>query len=359
MNHEYYMQQALEQARLGWPKVAPNPMVGSVIVKNNEIISSGYHQKFGEAHAEVNAIANLPSTVLPAECTLYVTLEPCSHYGKTPPCADLIIAKGFKNVVVGCKDPNPLVAGRGILKLESAGIKVISGVLEKEVRAQNKRFIRFFEEKRPYYIMKWAITADGYISKFPVPKIREENYITHRDAQVYVHEMRSEVMGIFVGKHTVLNDNPHLTTRLVKGENPVRIFIDRNLEVSRDFNIYNQDAKTIVFNAKKNAVESNIQFIKLNFEDDILSQVNAKLYEQQIQSVLVEGGAFLINEFLKNDLWDEVLVFQNPDLYFREGLKAPVFALKNTFDLVGSDKLYHHFRHESLTANGAFEKEIF
>lgn len=359
MNHEYYMQQALEQAKRGWPHVAPNPMVGSVIVKNNEIISSGYHQKFGEAHAEVNAISTLPAGVSPAECVLYVTLEPCSHYGKTPPCADLIIEKGFRSVVIGSKDPNPLVAGKGIKKLEASGIEVVSGILEKEVRDQNQRFIRFYEEKRPYYILKWAITADGFISRIPVPKTREENFITHKETQEYVHGVRSEVMGIFVGKNTVLHDNPHLTTRLVAGKNPIRIFMDKNLEVPKEFNIYNKEAKTLVFNSLRNATEDHIQFVQVNFETDILPQINQKLYELQIQSVLVEGGAYLINAFVKSDCWDEALVFQNPDLHFGEGLKAPLFALKNTFELVGNDKLYHHFHNESLPAIGSLEKEIF
>ncbi len=359
MNHQYYMQQALELAKRGWPLVAPNPMVGSVIVKGSEIIASGYHKEYGEPHAEVNAIVNLPASVSPSDCTLYVTLEPCSHYGKTPPCVDLIISKGFKTVVVGCKDPNPLVAGRGIHKLEEAGINVITGILEKEGRELNKRFVRFFEEKRPYFLLKWAITADGFISKIPYLNSREENWISRREAQEYVHHIRAEVMGIFVGKNTVLNDNPHLTTRLIKGKNPVRIFIDRKLEVPVTFNIYNTEAETIVFNEVKEEKKEHIRYIKLDYEKDVLSQINEKLYELQIQSVLVEGGAFLVNEFVKKDLWDEVLVFQNPDLHFAQGLKGPVFALKNSFELVGNDKLFHHFKNEAFPAVGLLEKEIF
>lgn len=359
MNHEYYMQQAFDLAKQGWPNVAPNPMVGSVIVKNNEVISSGFHKKFGEAHAEVNAIQNLPSGVSPADCILYVTLEPCSHYGKTPPCADLIIEKGFKNVVVASLDPNPLVSGRGIKKMKDAGITVTTGILEQQGKELNKRFIRFHENKRPYFLLKWAITADGFISKIPYPKNREENFITRREAQEYVHGIRADVMGIFVGKNTVLNDNPHLTTRLVKGKNPVRIFTDRNLEVPGNFNVYNDEAPTLVFNSLKDEEKGNIRYIKLDFGTNILPQINEKLYQMQIQSVLVEGGAFLVNEFMKNDLWDEVLVFQNPDLHFSQGVKAPEFALKNTFELVGNDKLFHHFRNEALPAVGPLEKEIF
>jgi len=359
MNHEYYMQQALTLARMGWPQVAPNPLVGCVIVKGTEIVASGYHEQYGKPHAEVNAISALPGSVSPSDCILYVTLEPCAHHGKTPPCAELIINKGFKTVVTAGRDPNPLVAGKGTEMLKEAGITVITGILEKQARELNKRFMCFFEEKRPYYLLKWAITADGVISKIPPPKNREENWITRREAQEYVHGIRAEVMGIFVGKNTVLYDNPHLTTRLVKGKNPVRIFIDRKLEVPDTFNIYNREAQTIVFNGVKDEQKDHIRWIKLDFDKDVLSQVNEKLYDLQIQSVLVEGGAFLVNEFVKKDLWDEVLVFQNPDLYFNEGLKGPVFALKNSFELVGNDKLFHHFKNEALPAVGPLEKEIF
>jgi diaminohydroxyphosphoribosylaminopyrimidine deaminase/5-amino-6-(5-phosphoribosylamino)uracil reductase len=359
MNHEYYMQLALDLSKSGWPQVAPNPMVGCVIVKNNEVIASGYHQQYGQAHAEVNAIHNLPPSVSPGDCLLYVTLEPCSHFGKTPPCADLIIGKGFKTVVVGCKDPNPLVSGNGIRKLKESGIEVISGVLEENIRRLNKRFITFYEKKRPYILLKWAVTADGFISHIPFPKNKEENKITQRDVQEYVHGLRAEVMGIFVGKNTVLNDNPHLTTRLVKGKNPIRLFIDRNLEVPLSFNIYNTEAQTIVFNSIKEEEKGHISFIKLNFNENVLPEINEKLYQLQIQSVMVEGGAYLLNEFVKNDLWDEALVFQNPELYFKEGLKGPVFVRKNSFELIGKDKLFHHFKNEIFLPKGPPEKEIF
>jgi diaminohydroxyphosphoribosylaminopyrimidine deaminase/5-amino-6-(5-phosphoribosylamino)uracil reductase len=358
MNHEYYMQLALDLAKQGWPQVAPNPMVGCVIVYKNEVGASGFHQNFGEPHAEVNAIKALPANIPPGECILYVTLEPCSHHGKTPPCADLIINKGFKTVVVACKDPNPLVGGSGIKKLRDAGIEVITGILEKEAKELNKRFITFHKHKRPYFILKWAQTADGFISRVPAPGNKDMNRITRHEAQVYVHQIRAEVMGIFVGKNTVLADNPSLTTRLVKGKNPVRIFMDRKLEVPKHFNIYNKEARTLVFNAVKDETADNILFIKLDFDTDILPRIVQKLQELQIQSVLVEGGAHLVNEFVNQDLWDEVLVFQNPDLYFKEGLKAPVFALKNTFELVGDDKLFHHFKNETLPV-GPQEKEIF
>jgi diaminohydroxyphosphoribosylaminopyrimidine deaminase / 5-amino-6-(5-phosphoribosylamino)uracil reductase len=340
MDHEFYMQRALSLAKLGWPSVSPNPMVGCVIVKDNKIVSEGYHQKFGEAHAEVNAILNLPDSISPADCTLYVTLEPCSHFGKTPPCADLILRKGFKNVVVGSKDINPLVSGKGIKKLQDSGVTVIEAVLSDQEKKLNNYFIKFHTNKRPFYILKWAITADGFISKTPLPQNRSENIITGKLAQEYVHQLRAEVMAIFVGKNTILNDNPSLTTRLVVGKNPIRIFIDQKLEVPRNYNVYNKEALTIVFNAKEEKEEGHIRYIKLNFEKELISQINEKLYQLQIQSVLVEGGAILLNQLIQTNNFDQVVVFQNPELYFREGLKGPHFDFGTRYEKVGNDKIF-------------------
>lgn len=341
MTHEYYMQQALELARKGWPQVAPNPMVGCIIEHRGEIVASGYHQKFGEAHAEVNAIRAIPPQIPTAECTLYVTLEPCSHHGKTPPCSDLIIRSGFKTVVVACKDPNPLVSGKGIERLERAGVKVISGVLETQARELNKRFICFFEKKRPYIFLKWAQTADGFISKLPLPSNRSENWISGAESNAFVHQLRAEIQAIFVGKNTVLNDDPALTTRLVKGANPIRLFLDRNLEVPITNQIYNNEAPTLVFNALKEEIKGNIQFIKLDFQGDVLARVFDKLYELKLQSVLVEGGAMLLNSIIQAGLWDEALIIENPNLYFREGLTAPDLGKGHSFTLLGQDKLYN------------------
>ncbi len=340
MTHEFYIGLALQLAQQAGLNTSPNPLVGCVIVHNDAIVATGYHQKFGEAHAEVNAINALPAQLLTAYCILYVTLEPCSHHGKTPPCADLIIAKGFKKVVVACKDPNPLVAGAGIQKLRNAGIEVIVGVLEKEARELNKRFFSFFEKKRPYFTLKWAQTADGFMSRIPIPEKRELNHISGKQSQVVVHQLRTQNMGILVGKNTVLNDNPLLTTRLVKGKNPIRLFIDKNLEVPTHFNIYNQAAETIVFNGLKNIKQDNIQLVKLDFDRDVLSQICDKLYELKIQSVLVEGGSYLLNEFIKRGLCDEKLVFVNPNLIFEKGLKAPETNLESGFEWIGDDKLF-------------------
>ncbi len=343
MNHSLYMKEALELAKKAQGQVAPNPMVGCVIVYKGEVVAKGYHQKYGEAHAEVNAIKNLDKTIPAGECTVYVSLEPCSHHGKTPPCADLLISKGFKKVVIACLDPNPLVSGNGVRKLKEAGIEVISGILEKEARDLNKSFITFYEKKHPYFILKWAQTADGFISRLN-PVSKEDNKISGKDAHVLVHELRAEVMAIMVGKNTVLADNPHLTTRLVNGKNPLRIFIDKNLDVPQHFNVYSNEAKTLVFNALKEEEQASIRFIKLDFSGDILNQITHKLVSLNLQSVLVEGGTFLLNDFIIHELWDEAYVFVNPELYFEKGVKAPVFEQKNKFSLVGKDQFYHQIR---------------
>lgn len=359
MNHEYYMQKALDLARQGWPAAAPNPVVGCVIVRQDDIVASAYHEQYGGPHAEVLAVQRLPATILPADCTVYVTLEPCSHFGKTPPCADLLIDRGFKNIVVAMPDPNPLVAGKGIGKLRQAGVEVAVGVLEKEAASLNRRFITFFEKQRPYYILKWAQTADGFVARLPGPGAGQDNKISGQAAQELVHQLRAETMGIMVGKNTVLQDNPLLTTRLVPGKNPVRIFIDRNLEVPQSFSVYNSEAPTIIFNALRSADEGHLRFIRLESEAGLPAQISAHLYRLGIQSVLIEGGPVLLNDFIASDAWDEALVFQNPDLSFGEGIKAPEFALRNTFELVGNDKFFHHFKNETLPAVGPLEKEIF
>lgn len=342
MKNEDYIQQAITLAYRGAPAAYPNPLVGCVIVYNNEIVAQGYHKKFGSHHAEVNAIKALPERYKPADCTVYVTLEPCAHHGKTPPCADLIIAKGFKKVVVGALDPNPLVAGKGIEKMRAAGIDVITGVLESEVKHQNARFFTWHQQKSPYFILKWAQTADGFISRWPVPAEREQNWISGMESNRFVHELRASVMGILVGKNTVLADNPSLTVRHVKGKNPVRLVLDKNLETPRNLNVYNQEAPTIVLNAIHEEIENDyLRFVKLDFESGLLPSLNARLYELGIQSVLVEGGAILLESMLKKEHWNEAFVIENPALFFKNGIKAPQMALKMPQKQLGNDKIYH------------------
>ncbi len=317
------MKEALTLALLGFPEVMPNPMVGCVIVKDNEIVAKGFHKQYGQAHAEVNAINNLPNNIDTKDCTLYVTLEPCCHFGKTPPCVNLIIKSGFKKVVICNMDPNPLVAGKGIEMLRNAGVEVISGVLESEGFEMNKRFFTFHTKKRPYYILKWAQTADGYISKWPLPENRKDNLIGDAEQQIASHQLRANEMAIMVGKNTALWDNPELTCRLVNGKNPIRILIDKNLEVPTDFKLYNQQANTIVFNSIKSEINKNIEWLKINFNENIIPQINNALFSRGIQSVVVEGGTKLLQSFINENNFDDCKVFTNKNLIFGKGIKAP------------------------------------
>lgn len=333
------MQRCLELAALGRGQVAPNPMVGCVIVHHDKIIAEGYHQKYGEAHAEPNAIAHVSDDVL-KECTLYVSLEPCNHYGKTPPCSDLIVSKKIPRVIVGCLDPNPLVAGKGIKKLHDAGIEVEYGVLNKECRELNKRFFTVQEKKRPYVILKWAQTQDGFISKLPVPQNKEDNWITSVDSKRLVHEWRAQEQAILVGYNTALVDNPLLTTRLVEGENPIRIVIDKRLELPKHLNIFNGDAKTIVFNDIKENEEGNIRYVHIDMRN-MIEELLHECYAMNISSIIVEGGSNTINEFIKKDLWDEARIFVNPNLYFKHGVAAPLIEVHHIESVnSGADFLY-------------------
>jgi diaminohydroxyphosphoribosylaminopyrimidine deaminase/5-amino-6-(5-phosphoribosylamino)uracil reductase len=340
-----YIKRTLELAQKGLGSVSPNPLVGCVIVKDDQIVAEGYHQTYGEAHAEVNAIAKLTSTIDPKDCTLYVNLEPCCHHGKTPPCTDLIISKGFKKVVVCNVDPNPLVAGKGIEKLKQAGIEVTQGICEQEGRNLNKRFFTFHEKKRPYIILKWAQTADGFISKWPIPKNRSENKISGEEAQKLVHQMRANEDAILVGKNTVLNDDPYLTTRLAEGKNPMRIIITGS-EIPFTYNIFNSDARIVVFNPFRTEVKDHVHYIKLQ-SGDVIPQILESLYKVGISSVLVEGGLNTLNGFIEGKMWDEQHVFVNPNLTFSTGIKAPKTSLNTDFQIVGFDKYYHILNPES------------
>jgi diaminohydroxyphosphoribosylaminopyrimidine deaminase/5-amino-6-(5-phosphoribosylamino)uracil reductase len=345
------MQTALELAIKGWPNVAPNPLVGAVIVKDGKIIASGYHEKFGEAHAEVNAIKDIPAGTNPKECALYVTLEPCSHFGKTPPCADLIINTGFKKVVICNHDPNPLVAGQGIEKLRKAGIEVLTGVLEEKGKEQNRRFFTYHEKHRPFFILKWAQTADNFISRKPVPSNREENLISEKDSHIYSHSLRAAETAIMVGKNTAIQDDPLLTTRLVNGKNPLRVLIDQNLGASSSLRIYNPEADTLIFNAVKEEKKEHLTFSKIDFSGDVLKQVASKLYHMKVQSVIVEGGFVLLESFIREDMWDEAHVIVNPSKKFISGVKAPAFELPGEFLKLGADHLYV-IRNKSIDLQG-------
>jgi diaminohydroxyphosphoribosylaminopyrimidine deaminase / 5-amino-6-(5-phosphoribosylamino)uracil reductase len=322
---QLYMQRCIELAQLGIRSAYPNPLVGAVIVHNDRIIGEGYHQKYGEAHAEVNAINSVENKSLLKESTLYVSLEPCAHFGKTPPCANLIVKNELKKVVIGCVDSYSEVSGKGIDRLKKHGIEVLVGVLEKECRNLNKRFFTFHEKKRPYIILKWAETKDGFIDKIRNSSTPEINWITQPETQTLVHKWRSEEHAILVGTNTSLNDNPSLTVRNVKGQNPVRILIDRNLKVKPEASIYNTESRTIILNTEKKYEKDNLKFIQL--EDFSIKSITNKLYEEKMLSVIVEGGSATIQRFIEENLWDEARVLVGQTL-FKEGLKAPALSFR-------------------------------
>lgn len=305
MNHEHYMSRCIELAGAGLGTVAPNPMVGCVIVHDNLIIGEGYHHIYGDAHAEVNAINAVANQHLLTQSTLFVNLEPCSHFGKTPPCVNLILEKKIPRVVIAGKDPNPLVSGAGIDLLQKNGVEVIVGVLEKEHRFLNRRFLTFHEQKKPYIILKYAQSADGFIA----PTDNRQLWLSSGASKELVHRWRTQEQAILIGKNTALADNPLLTVRLATGKNPLRVLIDRNLEVPAYFNLFNTASPTLVINSKRDEVKAHITYRKIDFTQNILPQLLTVLYEMQIQSLFVEGGAFTLNQFIKNKLWDEARVF--------------------------------------------------
>lgn len=313
------MQRCIQLAKLGAGNVAPNPMVGAVLVYNDRIIGEGYHQKYGEPHAEVNCI----NSVLPEneelieKSSLYVSLEPCSHYGKTPPCADLIIKNRIKKVVIGCKDIYKEVSGKGIQKLLDQGITVITGVLETECIWLNRRFFTFHQNDKPYVILKWAQSANAKIGSAG-KRILISNEYSNR----LVHKWRSEEAAILVGTHTALNDDPSLTTRLWEGKNPVRIVIDKELILPGNLKIFNPEAKTIIFNFYKDSIEKHLQFIKIS-GDHFTREMLHCLLRLHIQSVLVEGGSKTLQSFIDAGLWDEARVITNEVMVIEGGIDAP------------------------------------
>lgn len=333
------MYRCLELAKLGAGHVAPNPMVGAVLVYEDRIIGEGWHQEYGKAHAEVNCINAVKEEdrKLISLSTLYVSLEPCAHFGKTPPCADLIIANKVPNVVIGCRDPFEEVNGKGIEKLKAAGINVESGILEEEFTLLNKRFFTFHTKKRPYVLLKWAQTNDGFIAGENSSRLLISNENTNR----LVHKWRSEEAAIMVGTNTALHDDPSLTTRLWPGPSPVRLVIDMNLRLPGSLKVFDGSVKTIVFNTVKQEEKPNLSFIKLDKEKQFIPQLIDALYKLKIQSVLVEGGAALLQTFIESGIWDETRVIVNGELSSRllsggNGLPAPV--LKNE-QLISEEKI--------------------
>ena len=323
MTDEIYMKRCIELARKALGNTYPNPLVGSIIVHNSLIIGEGFHQKSGENHAEINAINSVENKDLLKESTIYVSLEPCSHFGKTPPCANKIIETGFKKVVIGTLDSHEKVNGKGKKLIEEAGIEVVSGVLEKECQELNKRFFTFHRKKRPFIILKWAESGDGFLDQDFKP-----TQIGNSLTKQFVHQLRSKEHAILVGTNTALTDNPALTTREITGRNPVRILIDFELKVPLDFNIYNNEAPTLICNAIKDSEEKNIRFIKIE-KENFVENIMTKLYENQIQSVIVEGGSFTLQQFIDAGIWDAAIIIKNKNLKLSNGTKAPEFHHEN------------------------------
>lgn len=339
---EFYMQRCIDLAKKGKGYVAPNPMVGAVIVHENEIIGEGYHQAYGQAHAEVNAVNAVEDKALLNASTIYVSLEPCAHFGKTPPCADLLVRHQFKRVVIGCVDTFSEVAGKGIERLQQAGISVTIGVLEAECRELNIRFFTFHEQKRPYIILKWAESSDGFMDRDRSNSETGINWITAPDTKKLVHQWRAQEVAILVGKRTALIDNPSLTVREVVGPNPIRLLIDPQLEVETNFSIFSEEAPTLIFNKKYSKKEAKHEWIQL---DEISPSLLLKeLHKRNIQSVIVEGGAATLQAFIDADLWDEARILIGK-AQFSSGLKAPKIqhtAYEEFSFGVDTVRIFHH-----------------
>ncbi|WP_299818722.1 bifunctional diaminohydroxyphosphoribosylaminopyrimidine deaminase/5-amino-6-(5-phosphoribosylamino)uracil reductase RibD [uncultured Pontibacter sp.] len=343
MPDELYMQRALELARLGSGFTSPNPMVGCVIVHDGQIIGEGWHQKYGGPHAEVNAVAAVEDKSLLPKSTVYVTLEPCSHFGKTPPCADLLISHGLRHVVICNTDPNPLVAGRGIKKLFDAGAQVKVGVLEEQGLELNKRFFTFHSQKRPFILLKWAETADGFIAGVNYA----QHQISGKLAQRLVHKWRSEEQAIMVGSRTALYDNPRLNTRLWSGQNPLRIVIDKQLQLPQHLHLFDKSQPTLVYNHVKQEEQENLYFVQLQAQDLLVPQVMQDLHKRNVLSVMVEGGTFLLDSLLQLGLWDEAMVFKSKYKTLGEGMKAPhIEANLHNIQTLGPDQLLHYLNNQ-------------
>jgi diaminohydroxyphosphoribosylaminopyrimidine deaminase/5-amino-6-(5-phosphoribosylamino)uracil reductase len=318
------MHRCLQLAALAAGNVAPNPMVGAVLVHEERIIGEGFHKKYGEAHAEVNCInsVNESDKDLISKSTLYVSLEPCSHIGKTPPCSDLIIQNKIPIVVIGCRDVYKEVDGKGIQKLQEEGVDVVVGVLEKECKELNKRFFTFHQKQRPYIILKWAQSANSKIGPSIQSSATERIFITNEYTNRLVHKWRSEEQAIMIGKYTALKDDPSLTTRLWPGNDPVRCVIDNDLSLPSSLKIFDGSTATIVFNLLKEDEENNTRWIKLG--DEEFSTLLTSLHSHNIQSVIIEGGATLLGSFINAGEWDEARVIMNEKLIIENGLDAPV-----------------------------------
>lgn len=342
-----YMIRCLQLAKRAKGYVSPNPMVGAVVVHDGEIIGEGFHQQYGKAHAEVNAINGVEDKSLLKDSTLYVSLEPCSHYGKTPPCAQLIIDSKIPRVVVAMADPYPKVSGRGIKMLEDAGVEVILGVLEDEAKELNKDFVCAQVHRRPYIYLKWAQTKDGFIDKARGkrdPKVPTP--ISNDFTMMMVHKLRSEVDAIMIGTNTAIVDNPSLTTRLWAGHSPLRVVIDRQMRIPSGYTLFNNQVDTLIFTEDQDRVEGKNRWVKIGFDEKLLINILAELNKLNINSLLVEGGATLLQSFIDQGLWDEVFV-EIADKEFNKGVEAPSITNEPITEQLVNGSKQLHFRNRS------------
>ena len=325
--HEKYIKRCVEIAKNGLGITSPNPMVGSVIVYDNMIIGEGYTSPYGGNHAEVNAINAVVDKELLKKATLYVSLEPCNHFGKTPPCSDLIIKNKIPKVIVGCIDPYAKVAGKGIEKLKKHGCDVKVDVLEDECVELNNRFFTYHTKKRPYIILKWAETKDGFIDinrKIKNYNEAKPNWITNQYSRQLVHKWRSEEQAILIGTNTAISDNPKLDVRHWGGKSPIRVVLDRNLRIPSSYNLFDESVKTIIITEKeKEKTSDNLVFEQIDYSDDVALQICDVLYKYEIQSIFIEGGSKTIQTFIDSKLWDEARVFVG-DVSFNKGVVAPI-----------------------------------
>ena len=334
-----YMRRALELAEWGRGRVSPNPLVGCVLTVDDQIIGEGYHERYGGPHAEPNAIAAVKDSALLEKATVYVTLEPCAHTGKTPPCADLLIVKKVRKVIIAAVDSNPLVGGKGIAKLRDAGITVTSGVLEKEARSQNRRFFTQMEKERPYVVLKWAQTRDGFVARSDY----DSKWISNVHSRQLVHRWRAEEDSVLIGTKTAHYDNPRLNVRDWTGRDPLRIVIDKQLTLDSNSYLFDKSQPTICYNLIKDEKLENLHFVRLN-PDFQVSDLLADLHRRKVQSVLVEGGSVLLQHFIGQNLWDEARVFTG-DATFGSGIPSPHLnqVPYQTIDIMG-DRLDVYYR---------------
>jgi diaminohydroxyphosphoribosylaminopyrimidine deaminase/5-amino-6-(5-phosphoribosylamino)uracil reductase len=324
MNDEQYMQRCLQLAKNGMGRVAPNPMVGSVIVHQDQIIGEGYHRRYGFAHAEVNAIESVRHPELLSKSTLYVNLEPCSHFGHTPPCAALIIEKKIPRVVISNIDPNPKVAGRGIKMMREAGIEVVTGVLEQEGEWLNRRFFVYQRYRRPYVLLKWAQSADGFIDRLRAANCQTSPVQLSSDfTKLLVHKTRTEETAIMVGTTTAVKDNPKLTAHQWVGKHPLRIVVDRKLRIPTDYHLFDHSVPTIVYTEQPKENEHHLTFVTISFADNVIRQIMSDLFKRHVLSVVIEGGEQFLYSFIRSGMWDEARVEIAP-IWLGEGVKAPV-----------------------------------